>query len=317
MMTAWLGPTLALAPAAAAPAQLDAVHAVDWRGIPLRDALDSLSKELGVPFLLDPSVGPEVLERRLRLYAGHLTGAEAFRWAARLAGAEAVFREDLVLIAAGSQVPRVWRLTGGKGPISSQRLDRLRQVAQRRVDVSWLDLPLSAVARNASSQFGIDVVFHQRLLADEPLVRCEQAQAGLETVCRTLEAQLKARTAILDGAVWVVPQDEPLETPATQPARTGWSDDTPRLSGSDIGRLERIVVIDSSVKSWTAFCDRIGRATGVTCRATPTGLSWPGFEGIGTAVDILESARLLGKLTWRASAEGRPGEITLEIRPGR
>jgi|GEM_PF-726766 hypothetical protein len=301
------------ASANAAQTRLEDSLPVDWRGLPLRQVLDELTRASQTTYLVDPEVPAEVMDRRLRLFATHLTVRQAFRWAARLADLEAVVREDLVLIAPPRKLPRVWRLTGGAlvEPLGWQ--ERLAALNQRRANVTWIDSPLSSVARDISTKFAIDAIFHPSILSEEPLVHLEIVDASLAAVRTALEDQLKAKTALIDGALWVVPVAVGVEVPTTRPSvMAPASEEVQRPAGP----LDQFVILDRSVQNWEEFGDRLSRAGGIACRVIPPGAPFPTpFEARGTLGEVLESARLLGRLTWRLTPAQGTQPATLEIRP--
>lgn len=314
-LLALAGAPLALSsPVFAADERLEAPVSVDWRGLPLRRVLNQLAQAAGTPYRLDDEAPPGALDRRVRLFAAHLTARQAFRWAARLAGLEAVVREDLVWIAPPRKLPRIWRLTGGSALEPPGWKERLEALNQRRESVAWIDTPLSGVARDLSRRFGIDVVFHPDILAEEPLLHLEIPDASLERIRTALQDQLQARTALMDGALWVAPSDVELDEPATRPSLTSPASEEAAFPA---GPLDQFVILDRSVQSWQDFCDRLSRAGGVSCRAAPPGRPFPGpFEARGTLGEVLESARLLGWLTWRFVPADNARPAMLEIHPG-
>lgn len=312
-----LGMVLLAGPAAATaaePSKLDASRPVDWRGAPLRVVLDELSREMDLPYLLDPSVNTEHLDTRLRLFAAHLTGRQAFRWAARLAGLEAAIRDGAVLVSGRDRLPRVWRLTGGGVWVDEDQ--RLAAVQSRRADLEWIDLPLSAVSRAVATDFGIDVIFHPQLVADEGLVQLVQVQADLDMVRAVLEQQLKAKTTLFDGAVWVTPPEEAPKLPTTQSASVA---DSSGGAGAivDEGRaLDRWVMLDPSIQSWPALCDRFAQAAEIPCRVAPPSAAWATpFEARGSVGEVLEAGRLLKRWTWRPISDARGAISAIELRP--
>ena len=97
------------AQAVAAASSLDELCPVEWRNVPLKQALEELTGRFRLPVLLDDSVTPEVARTPVRLFARHLTGRQALRWLARWAGLEAVFVDDNLLVAQPDRLPRIWR----------------------------------------------------------------------------------------------------------------------------------------------------------------------------------------------------------------
>lgn len=296
--------------------RLGAPYPVDWRGLPLRAVLDSLSKDLATPYVVDAAVPAEAMDQRLRLFAAHLTGGQAFRWAARLGGLAAVVRDGAVLIAPPANLPRLWRLTAELPSADPAEQERLLAIDQARASITWIDAPLSSIGRDVSANLGIDTIFHPRVLAQEGLVHMESSQASLDAIRRALEEQLKTRTQIYDGALWVVPDDLPAEAPATQSSAGGIL--SPQADGpaAGVGPLDQFVILDESVTDWPGFSGRLSRAAGVACRVAPGvggfGVPW---QARGAAGEVLEAARLLGRLSWALLSADQNGTRVIEIRP--
>lgn len=296
--------------------RLDLVYPVEWRGAPLHEVLDQLSGEFRLPCVIDPAVSPDALNQRLRLFAAHLTGRQAWRWAARLSGLAAVERDGAVLVAPPATLPRLWRLNAAASAGSPAEQERLRTIAELRASITWIDAPLSSVARQVSNDFRLDVIFHPRILADEGLVHLEATEASLETVRTTLEEQLKAKAQIYDGALWVVPADLADELPATQPVAQRETLPAVDQPIAGVGPLDQFVVLDDTVTSWPGFSTRLSRAAGVACRvvggAGEFGAAW---QARGTVGEVLEAARLLGSLRWRLVSADQGDTAAVEIRP--
>ncbi len=81
--------------------------------------------------------------------------------------------------------------------------------------------------------------------------------------------------------------------------------------------MEQFVIVDRTVRSWQELCDRLSRAAGINCRmGGGRGAYGSPFEARGSVGDVLESARLLGRLNWRVTP-GRGAQAPgLEILPG-
>lgn len=307
-----------LQPAGAAPAPLDEPHPVEWRGIPLREVFDQLAHELKTPYVVDRAVPAEAMEQRIRLYAAHLTGGQAFRWAARLAGLEAVVRDGMVLLAPPQNLPRLWRLAGESPAEAASAAERRRMLDERRINVTWIDMPLSSIARDISARLGIDVIFHPAILSAGGLVHFEDPDASLKTIRGVLEQQLKAQSEIFDGALWVVPADLEPDIPATRPAVAV---DAPPIAANQAedtkNPMNQFMMVDASIRSWTDFCDLLSRIAGVACRTVPEQAVFGSpLEARGTVAEVLEAARLLGRLTWRWIPGSEIAPPTIEIRPG-
>jgi len=298
--------------AGSGPGSLESVCPVDWRGATLGEALAELAPRLEVPYILDVSVDAAALNRRVRMSASHLTGAQAFRWLARSAGLEAALVDGTFLIAAEDRLPAVWRSTGTGGGNRRPSGDdgRWRLVQERRADLRWIDSPLSGVARDISAAFGVDVVFHQAILADQPLVGLEASQVGFDRVRQALAGQLAARVEYVDGAVWVRPRNH---SSSRLPSSRPWSDGgQPRASTS--GPLTQPVRIGPSAGTWSAFAGRLAEAGRLSYRVeAPPATPYPTIEAAGSVAAVLEAARLLGWLSWSLEETGEQGGPRLRI----
>lgn len=284
---------------------LDRSYKVDWRGIPLQLVLEEISGETRWPVILDAAVQREQMDQRLRAQASHLTGWQALRWAARLAGLEAVRLEDAILVGPPSRLPVTWRR------LSASSAEAPPPPPDRRVDVDWLDSPLSAVAREVSSGLGVDVLFHPEILAEQRLVQLQAAQTPLDAIRGELERQLDARTEFIEGAVWVVPVATP---PASAPAPVHRP-----IVQPPAGRLPRAlvqrVVIGRDVQSWADLCTQITQVADIPCFLVGSGQpAYVPFEADGFLIDVLEAGRSLDRLSWqyRPAAEG--ASAVIEVR---
>jgi len=302
---------------------LDAPCPLDCRGVPFSQALPRLAEQLNLPYILDPSVTPDLAQTRIRMFAAHLSGQQAIRWLARSAGLEAVIIEGTILIAKPERLPRAWRyrepvttwtskgVPGTSRP--SQDTTRLRKARDKRANVNWIDKPLSGVLRDVSHNFGVDIVVHPTIMATQPLLQFEQAQADLDTVCDALAQQLNARLIYIDGAFWARPR-KGKHAQETQPAtsRTSGSP-TYRPAPSQLG-LARWVTIDRSVTSWQAFADQLARASDLNCRIQPPALAETAcVEAKGSVEDVLNGAQMLGHLSWALEDAGKDGRLSLRI----
>ncbi len=189
-------------------APLTSACPVDWRGVPAREAIAQLGARLSVEFVVDDSVDAKQLEKDIRLSASHLTGEQAFRWAARLAGLEAIEVEGAILLISpqrgkvGQDPP--YGLAGVRHRPAD---DRAAWAALRgkRAAVAWKDTPLSRIGKDISAGFGVDAIFHEAILAEPVLITLEHPDVDLEAVCRTLSNQTAATAEYLDGAIWIHP----------------------------------------------------------------------------------------------------------------
>lgn len=303
----------AVARGASSPAETSI--AVEWRGAPLSLILADLSTKLSTPYLVDPSVPEGAMDRRIRFMAAHLSGAQAFRWAARLAGLEAAVRGDIVLIGPPEILPKAWRIAALPTPADEERF---RAAESRQAAITWIDAPLSSVARDISTQFGIDVAFHADITAEQGLVQLEQSQATLESIRRAIETQLNARTSFFDGLLWVRPAAVPDPLPATRPAYEAAPNPAETRGSAAADPLDCMLLLDRSIRDWPALCEAVSRSAGAPCRwaggAQPFGSP---LEARGSVGAVLDAAQLLGRLTWRTRSGSAPTSLTIEISPGR
>ncbi len=294
---------------------LERVCPVDWRGVPLREALVGLAGRLEVAHILDPSVDPAALDRNVRMSAWHLTGEQGFRWLARSAGLAAVLVDGTFLVAAEDRLPVVWRAAGkGLATRPAEEDDaRWQRVRGRRADIHWVDAPLSGVARDVAGVFEVDVIFHPAILTDQRLVCLDASQVGLDGVFGVLAEQLGARVGFLDGAVWVCPADDTSpRLPATAPAGVG---EVGEARAPAAGPLNRRVRIDRSITTWAAFAARLSEAGGVSYRIeVAPGAVYPGIEAAGSVAALLEAARLVGRLSWGFEQTGPDQGPMLRLR---
>ena len=313
---AWL---LILAPSLAARAAgpLDAPCRLDWRGVPLQQALGELAGRLGLPYLLDASVTDQTAQTPVRLFAVHLTGRQALRWLARWAGLEAVVVDGTVLIARPDRLPGVWRgLTPTRSPDAGPAGEPPWQAArQRQADVNWTDAPLSLVARDLAARFGIDLIFHAQILKRQELIYLHRSQLRLDHLCEVLARHFDADIDYVDGALWARPKpDRPTSRPGQgavgRPARVA----QPKLDP----RLARPVVIARPAARWPALGDLLAKATGLSCRVVvPPGTAAPAWEARGSAAEILEAGKLLGRLDYQLQPPGsqKPPVLLIQVRP--
>jgi len=237
--------------------------------------------------------------------------------------------DGTILLARPDRLPMIWR-AGVRGPsaepsgptpgeavaLGARWLadDGARwEAAQvKRLDINWVDTPVSGVARDISNGFGIDLIVSPTIAAEQKLLQFERAQADLETVCMALGEQLGASLAYVDGALWAppraaggdggrvvgLPRRQPL--PASRPASVG-------------AGLAGVVAVDRSVTTWPAFGERLAKASGFRCRVVVAPeADGPDVEATGPVADILEGAQMLGRLSWSLATEA-DGQPTLRV----
>lgn len=304
----------------ARPTALIEACPVEWRGETLEVALSTLAARLAVPYLLDAGVDDDTLRHRIRMTGEHLTGEEAFRWLVRMADLEAVWVEGVFLVGPPERIPSLWQASRpGEGPSrGEEEADRWQRVTARRLDIVWVDAPLSRVARELSDLFEVDVVFDRPLIEEQPLITWEGASVDIGAVCAALAEELAARTERLDGAMWIHrrgPRISPSAIGATRPAEQVDAD-TARPGHAPPPHEPRVRV-GQARRTWPSLVDDLAGTLALGSRVeVPPGAVYPGLDGEGTPFEILEAARLLGRLDWRIepSESGRPGVLAVDIR---
>ena len=289
----------AAAPAVRAASSLEAPCPVDWRAVPLSEAVRDLANRLEVPYLLDESVTEQMLAEPVRLSALHLSGRQAFRWTARVGGLEAVLVDHSMVIASPDRLPRLWRLAGRIGEAETSpggTGQGSRPARGGKADLEWVDAPLSRVARDVATRYGVDLLFHPAILREEPLLRLEGSSLDLEAVRGALTTQLHAVARYDDGVLWVEPaalaQSRPSQEASEQPRATGRDDESPVLA--------RRIEILTPPANWAALEQALGRGADVQCQIeAPNGHSCPAMTAQGTLFDVLEAGRLLEGWSWR------------------
>lgn len=282
--------------AAALPGALDQACPVEFRGARLTDALGTLSGKLGVTYVFGGGLQPAVMEKEIRLTATHLTGQQAFRWLARLAGLEAVLVDGAFLIAPAKDLPTVWCAEWRSRPDTTWQAARTR-----RADIRWQDTPPARVAADISAGFGIDVIFHSDLLEEPPLVELQLAGATLEAVRESLAKQIGAVVEPFDGALYVHPASAniaPVSAPAAVAQPKAPVTVTPSASPMDASLL-----MERPLQTWPEFRDSLAQATGLPVSIRGDS-SPPAIAALGAASDVLEAGRLLGYWTWTPPGSG-------------
>ena len=319
---------------------LDQPCPIEWRATPLGQAVQNLAERLSVPYVLDTSVTDEMLKGPVRLVAAHLTGRQAFRWTARSVGLDAVLVDGAMLIAKPDRLPLTWRATGiaggepGQEPspggnppaadsdrstarAANQRRSPWEQAQTRPAELTWVDAPLSRVARDISVQFGVDAVFDPIILAQEPLVRLEGTGLDWASVRKVLAEQLRATSRYDDGALWIEPAGAAGSGPAVEQAETAPAPGTP---GRRMVLLARPVSIEPGA-GWKGLEQAFSRATGVACRIEhPHGVEPPSLAARGSVSEVLAAMKMLAGWTWRidrSDAAGRRALVIVAPGPGR
>jgi hypothetical protein len=211
------------------PTAGDGVCSGDWRGVPLNKALQDVSRRCQVKYLADASLPAEAMEREVRLSVRHLTGQQAARWLARLAGLESIEVEGSLVLATPQRAKLIARelSPGDAGQRAKADANTWRSLKGRRSAVNWDQTPLSRVASDVSTWFGVDVIYHPDLLSEPLLVTVSRPDADMAQVAAALADQLHATVEFLDGALWVHPSPQSamattkpaLESPAAEIAK--------------------------------------------------------------------------------------------------
>ncbi len=293
---------------------LNDICPISWRGIPLRQALAELADRLGVRYILDASIPATALDEPVRMSASHLTGQQAFRWLARTGGVSAVFVDGVFLVAAEDRLPGIWRATGTGSPEDrASEEGRWAKVNSRRVDVNWVDAPLTGVAEDVSSLFGVDVLYHPALLADPKLTYMKESGVDLDRVREVLGRQLNARTELYDGVLWVCPMGEVVQwLPATGPQADAAASQPDEFSAAPV---EKWLVVGRSATTWVDFADAVSTAAGVPCTvAGAEGARYPGIDAAGSVGEVLDGLRMLGMIAWNIAPQGPASGPSINIR---
>lgn len=315
------------AASAEAGPRLDQVCPVDWRAVPLIEAVRALAEQLDVPYILDATVDEEALARPVRLSAQHLDGRQAFRWTVRAAGLDAVLVDGAMMIARPDRLPGSWRAVGvvtgaapsdpGSGPASATQAAgtgdaRWAEAWRRQADLAWADAPLSRLVRDVSDRFGVDLVFHAQILEDQPLVRFEGRQVDLAAVIRGLEERLDAVGRYEDGVLWVRPVSSATTPPVTATISPSPS---PLAPGSEVSVLSRPVRLTAEPATPVDLGQVFQRATGLQCRVGPPAQAQvPFLSAQGTLLEVLEAGRMLAGWNWKISPSDEPEKLILLIR---
>lgn len=299
---------------------LDAPCPVDWRGIPVSEAVRELARRLSTPYILDSSVTDEMMARSVRFTAGHLNGRQAFRWTVRVAGLEAAFVEGTAMIAQPERLPLVWRKAsaatneGGQAetsPAAGAAAGQWQSAMAQKADLAWVDVPLSRVTRDISERFGIDVIFHPRIVADQPLIRLQGEQLGLAAVREALGTQLAVESQYDDGVLWVEPRDLAVSRPAAAASEGAGA---AALAKGDPGSvLSRPIELRVESGKADDLGEALSRAAGIKCRVrVSSGAVLGPVAARGRLGEVLEAGRLVGGWEYKISpGDGTAGPILL------
>jgi len=297
-----------------AAADLDDPCPVAWRGEPLADAARELADRYALTCVFDTSVSTETKRERVRMEAAHLTGRQALRWLARWADLEAVILGATVFLAPPDRLPRIWRLRADRN--ATERADRrIEELPARTGTVAWIDAPLSLVARDVSAVFGVDMIFHRRLVASQKTVYLPEVSDTLASVCEKLAELLEASYTCLDGAIWVYPAAARTRPAASAPAGSPVAASAVPTTAEVL--LADPLVVARPVEGWEALAARITAQTGLACLVEPPAADPPpAFEAAGPAHTVLEAAALLGLFTYQVEPARPDAPAGIVLRPG-
>lgn len=307
---------------------LDELCPVDWRGEAFFEGLARLSEHLQVPYIIDPTVSPQALAQPVRFSAARLNGSQAVRWLCRSVGLEAAYRDGVFLVAGSERLPASWRVGGGPGgPGLAADVRRIQSARERRVDIDWVDVPLSRVATDLAAGFGLDLIPHPRITEDQPLVHLAGQSMTFEVVCRELEKQLNARLLLVDGAVWcrpgglagdtVVDLDELGITGTQGLPSSGPKAASLGTSPADVpvARPARITV-DDAIGNWDQLAELIETAAGSGLRWEGATARFPSMAAHGNVAELLEGLRLLGAVRVTPAPAAGGGQLLVRVQSG-
>jgi hypothetical protein len=279
---------------------------VDFRGVPLGEAVAELAGRLQMPYVFDESVTAADLTEPVRMRAEYLTGLEVIIWLARLADLEGVHQQGAMFLARPARLPVSWK-SANAADCRNVAGDSDSGIQLRRARISWLDTPMSQVAADVREGFGIDVIVHPVVLKRQRLVTHEADQASVADVCQVLAAQWECDATIVDGVVWIRPVgwQKPPVPPASCPGDTATEGPWQTLSAL---QSSNIAVINRGTESWKAFADCLERCNVVCDIREDPASRYPDLVARGPVEDILEGARLIGAIRWErvgATASGQ------------
>jgi len=265
------------------------------------EAVRILAERLDVPYVIDESVSNDELAKPVRLQAVHLTGRQAFRWTVRSANLDAILVGGAMMIARPERLPRTWQLLGVAGADASQASPSgAEAVGSGIADLDWVDVPLSRVSRDVAERLGIDLVFHPRILNEQPVVALQAGGLDLPAVRRAVEEQLNADSEYRDGVIWIEPRDGASSGPAAfdTAAPRGGDNEMSRLDSALLRRLS-IHFTGSGPRTLEQVLESAcGRPTRIEAAGER---QLPDLAARGTLFEVLEAARLLEGWDWRIS----------------
>lgn len=317
-----IGLTVLLAGATgSAAAELNKILPVEWRAVPLNDAINELSSRLNTPYVLDTSVTQETLTRPVRMSATRLTGRQAFRWTVRTVGFDAVLINGAMLIAAPDRLPRTWQIMGAIGPDGNPSrtdpqktgLHMITESEALRVDLDWMDAPLSRVSRDISDRFGVDVIFHSSILSAEPLIRLQGQDLNLETIRQAFAEQIGATCRYEDGVFWVQPDQANAKREGMELPEPPSTMDTTPMGPLPSSRPIRICVQN---EGWNTLERQFSQTSGINCRIqVASGVEAPIMSARSTILEGLEALRLLAGWSWQftLSPADQPADLVIHV----
>lgn len=278
---------------------------IDFQGLTFREALTELAARLGLPLVIDATTPADRLELRVRLYAAHLTGRQALHWLARWSDLDAAVVRGTAYIGPAERMPVAWRLgpratdpgrtSAPNDPAPDHAAPDDEIPGRRKSDIAWRDVPLSFVARDVASKYGIDIIFHRDLVARQELIHLKQEDLSLEALAQMLGKLLGAKYVPAWGALGFYPVDE-----------RGWDNEPDEMTrpGAVATQTQSAWPLTRAgwgsavrIDAWRTLRDRLASATGDRWRIEiPTTAPSPGLRFRGPVEDLLSAGKLLGFL---------------------
>jgi len=312
-----------------AESRLDKTCPVEWQRITLEDAVSQLAGKFEIPYRIDSSVSSQTRQTIIRLSADYLSGRQIMRWLGRLAGVGVIVDDGAILIVADNLLPVAWRGL----PEEDKHRDKDKVIAQwpkimrKQSSVSWIDAPLRIVAKDISTLFEIDTIFHLKLYESQPLIHLEAPAVSLEEVCNVLTRQIGGEMTLLDGAIWIKLQSEGsfqgermITTRASSVSRPALEIFQGVESFPKVETIEHSSgLLDGPMSSWSALEDRIGSMVRLSCQVmVPPGVSPPDWEVRGSVWDVLDAAQMLGLLRYELgekTGDNSVPRLLIQVRP--
>jgi len=176
-------------------------------GLSLRRFLEEVARGVSLELLIDPDVGPEVLEKRMGLELRYSRARDALAWAAEVGGVRVHLVGGRLLVRKGGKTPVALALLGmggiGEGEAEGsvragrRQADFLERVA--RVDL--VDASLLGAARALAEAYHVDLVVTEGVLNRQALVTVGGDRTTLGTAVGEVCRQSGASWAWRHGAI--------------------------------------------------------------------------------------------------------------------